>query len=68
MYQAPQGDPGKELYMGVTTPRLAAEAEINRSDTPSFTTSPWFCPDHGSYPPRTRLAGDDPAARPELLT
>lgn len=36
IFQAPEGDPGKELYMGVTTPRLAGEAEINRSDTPEF--------------------------------
>jgi hypothetical protein len=34
MYQAPPGDPGKELFMSVITPLLAGEAEIDRSDTP----------------------------------
>ncbi len=34
IYTAPEGDPGKEMFLTVITPRLAGEAELDRSDVP----------------------------------
>jgi hypothetical protein len=38
IYAAPEGDPGKELYLDVITPRIAGEAELGRSDQPETHT------------------------------
>lgn len=62
IHAAPEGDPAEELFLTVTTPRIAGEAEIDRSDVPSPTTSTW-CSDPGhdeAGPLRLCVLGGEP--------